>query len=156
MSRRPRFALALPLLWGASCVLGYRFPGDEFMLWALGSVAGIWVFLLIGDLDPGLPAAACVVLAGALTMAGAGALLDRLRMPWKLWLPAAAAVAILVGELYLRSFPSAQQAVEKHGSLAAYWVFAAQAGSYAATLLGMICVGTWRLLERLGSATPPD
>ncbi|MBC8328685.1 MAG: hypothetical protein ISR76_05820 [Planctomycetes bacterium] len=145
---RRNFATVLPLLWGACCVLGFRFPGDEYGLWAFGSVAGAWVFLLAGDISTTLYALPLLALAGMLTMWGAGRALDRLRVPWKLWIPSAVVIGALVVEAMLAGYPDLEQAVEKNGSLAAYLVFGLQVGGYGATLLGMVGVGIWRLLEQ--------
>ncbi len=145
---RRNYATVLPLLWAACCLLGFRFPGDEYGLWVLGSVAGVWVFLLAGDLQTTLYALPLLALAGMITMWGAGRALDRLRMPWKLWLGVAALAAAFVVEAMLHRYDSLEAAVQKNGSLAAYLIFGVHAGNYAATLFGMIGVGLWRLGER--------
>ncbi len=145
---RRNFATVLPLLWCLACVIGFRYPGDEYGLWALGSVAGAWVFLLAGDIQTTGAALPALALAGMLTMWGAGLALDRLRMSWKLWVAVALVVGALVVEAMLAQFPSLDEAAQKNGSLAAYLIFGLHAGSYAATLFGMVGVGAWRLLER--------
>lgn len=145
---RRRFLVVLPLLWLGLCLLGFQHPGDEYALWVVGSAAGIWVTALVREF--GSPAAALPLVAagGLVMMAGAGWCLDRLRTPWKLWLPLAVVVAVLVVEFQLSRFPDLAQARQRHGSLTAFLVLGAQTGGYAATLACMVGAGEWRLARR--------
>jgi hypothetical protein len=81
------FVLALPAGWAALSLLHFHFPGDEYGLWAVSSMAGTWIIFLlpsVGDLhQPWIRFS--VAATGALVMAGAGWLLYRLAARTCLW-----------------------------------------------------------------------
>ncbi|MBN2309507.1 MAG: hypothetical protein JXR94_11080 [Candidatus Hydrogenedentes bacterium] len=137
--RNKFFVWLVPLLWATCSYVHYHYPGDEYALYAIGSIAAIWIVPLvhIGDIhNPLFPLS--ITLAGAVVMAAAGWIMDRLRTHRRLWaaLYAGAAAAILCASLL--AFPSIDRAIRKNGSMAAYVLFAANAGLYVSVVLAPI------------------
>ncbi len=76
----------LPLLWTPCPLIQYRFPGDEYAMFAVSSIPGFWVGLIrpFGDIhDPAIPIS--IALAGALTVTAIGLLMDWMRVSKKTW-----------------------------------------------------------------------
>ncbi len=145
---RWRFVWALPLAWATLSYWALHHPGDEYGLWAAGSLAGIWVarfVRIVGSIWNPVPA---VLLCGAAVMALAGLLLDLLRTPRKLWLLLWLGAALLVLVTSLNAYPSYQRAMQKNGSLLAYVLFAANLGLTAASAVALPVMTTWRALQR--------
>jgi hypothetical protein len=130
------FLFALPAGWAALSLLHFHFPGDEYGLWAVSSMAGTWItFLLpsVGDIhQPWIRFS--VAATGALVMAGAGWLLYRLGARRWLWTTVWLLAALIILVITLQSYPSLNQAMRKNGSWTAYILSALLLGTYAATL----------------------
>lgn len=134
--RRRLFVWLVPALWALATVAGFQHPGDEYGLFALGAMAGLWVLLVLEPSSP-LGGLAPVLVAGALTTGLLGLLLDRLRAsPW-VWGVVCAVAAAAAACTMLARFPSLERAIGKNGSLTAYWICAFQLGGYAATLIAL-------------------
>lgn len=149
LSVRPLFTLALPPLWLITCLLSFRHPGDEYGLFGVGSLAGLWIHWLIGNAGSPLEALISIAVTGTLTMLALGYLLDRLRgplLPWlAIWLVAAAGFTTWT----LWEFPSWERAIGKNGSLAAYVLFGMTLGLLLATLVMIAATAPARLLRRV-------
>jgi hypothetical protein len=130
------FLFALPAGWAALSLLHFHFPGDEYSLWAVSSIAGTWItFLLpnVGDIhQPWIRFN--VAATGALVMAGAGWLLYRSGARKWLWTTVWLLAALIILVITLQSYPSLDQAIRKNGSWTAYILSALLLGTYAATL----------------------
>lgn len=137
------FVWLVPACWIAGCLVGFRHPGDEYALFALGSLAGLWVMLVVGDTGSTATVLAPMLLAGVATMALFGVLLDRLRASWRVWLVALLAVAGAALWLLLHGHADLDAARQKHGSLLAFGICALQLGGYGATLL-TLCLAAVR------------
>lgn len=152
------FLLVLPAVWAALSLLHFHFPGDEYGLWAVSSMAGTWsLFLLpnIGDIhQPWIRL--CVAGVGALVMMGAGWALWRLGVRKRLWTILWLVAAALVLFVTLQSYPSIERALAKNGSWTAYILSALLLGSYAATLISALVTLPVRLKHwrRPDAATP--
>jgi hypothetical protein len=152
MIRRWRFVWLLPLLWTAGCALGFAHPGDEYGLFLLDALPGLWAVALVGD-DGDVAGLLLPVLAcGAAVAFGIGLLLDRVQASLARWLALAAVGAVIAAVLLLRPFPDLQQATEKNGSLTAYGVCAWQLGSYAASALVLCAAAVRRAFARTGGS----
>ena len=86
------FVWLLPLLWMVTSVLSFQWPGDEYGLWSFGSLAGLWIVYLIGNIGNTARIAIFVIIAGSVSMVPLGLLLDMLRVRRRLWLFAIPAV----------------------------------------------------------------
>jgi hypothetical protein len=139
---------ALPVAWAATCFASAHFPGDEYGLWVVGSVAGLWILAIVGD-NGGIWDFLPIVLAtGAATMAVVGLLLDLLRTPRRWWLILWGVAAVGFCVITIGSYPSYERAMSKNGSLQAYIFFSLNAGLYCACLVLLLVMPIWRLLHR--------
>ncbi len=70
--KRLSYTFLLPALWGVCSFLGYFHPGDEYGLWALSSMAGIWIayFIKIGDIHN-------LMIPAGIALTGSGAPAER-------------------------------------------------------------------------------
>ncbi len=133
------YLAVLPALWSIGSLVHFHFPGDEYGLWVLGSIAGSWVAFIMpntGDIHHWTLRAA-VVGTGALTMFGAGALLLWLKVPIRAWIAGWLVSAPAMLALSLRGVSSFADALAKNGSWTAYGLFASLA---AATLTTALCI----------------
>jgi len=134
------FLLAVPAGWAALSLLHFHFPGDEYGLWAVSSMAGTWSLLLLPNLgDIHQPwIRLCVAGVGALVMAGAGWMLWRLRVRKHWWLVLWLVVAVVVLVTSVKSYPSLEHALRKNGSWTAYILSSLLLGMYAVMLVAGI------------------
>ena len=149
-TRSRRFRLLLPAIWGFGCLLGFQVPGDEYFLFAVGSIAGVWAGLLFaGDVQNVIVP---VLAAGGLLMFGIGFVIDLLRGSLAVWLPTWIAFAALMYHVSLSGFESTAAAIAKNGSLLAHVVCASQLGVYCATLITLLAAA----IRRYGALLSED
>jgi hypothetical protein len=157
------FTVSLPAIWVVTSAAGFRFPGDEYGLWAVGSLPGLWfpVLLGCGDLKVGLW---LTLLAGGAVTAGFGAVTDRLRVRWLPWYALWVVAAGVICGLELSSYPSWAKAMSKNGSFQAYALSSLNVGLMLSTLAMIAATAAWRgggrLIARFRpagrkSVTPP-
>src|ERR1041384_1068160 len=94
------FLMYLPLAWGACSLVHFGFPGDEYGLYFVSSLAGSWIcfFIQIGDIRQWwIPWS--IAATGFVVMAGVGFALVRLAIQRRVWL--AVFAAAMVGLLAL-------------------------------------------------------
>jgi len=158
------YLAALPALWGIGSLVHFHFPGDEYWLWVLGSIAGSWVAFIMpntGDIHHWTLRAA-VVGTGALTMFGAGALLLWLKVPIRAWIAGWLVSAPAMFALSLRGVSSFADALAKNGSWTACGLFASLAAATFTTalciLVGAMAQGwrTRRTRYEKGGTSPKD
>ncbi len=125
----------LPLLWGTVSYFSLGEPGDEYALFAVSSVAGIWIFAIVEDNGTPRELYPWVLGTGALTIGLLGLLLDLLRVRVRWWLGLWVVVALAFFGTTLANYPSYQRAIAKNGSLGAYIYFSLNAGLTATTLI---------------------
>jgi hypothetical protein len=121
---RPRFfTIVLPILWGTIATFSFQYPGDEYGLFGVGSLSGLWGLWLFPSLHQGVSPDRIfpvILLTGIATMAVLGYLVDRLRCSRVAfvitWLTAAAIVLAHV----LSLFDNYERALAKNGSTQAY------------------------------------
>jgi hypothetical protein len=146
-SNRWFFLLAVPVGWAAMSLLHFHFPGDEYGLWAVSSMAGTWsLFILpnVGDIhQPWIRL--CVAGVGALVMAGTGWVLWRLGVRKRLWVPVWLAASAILLFWALQSYPNLERALAKNGSWTAYILSSLLLGMYAATVISAIVTPSIRL-----------
>ena len=143
MPRTPLRRL-LPVVWGMGCLLGFSAPGDEYGLFALGSLLGVWVAFLLPSLHSPAGALLPVLAVGCGLMYGFGCLLDRLHARVAFWLCAWSVCGVAAVLLLLSNFATYEQAIARNGSLLAYLVCGSQLGAAAATLLAGIVAAVAR------------
>ncbi|MEM8679304.1 MAG: hypothetical protein AAGF97_08135 [Planctomycetota bacterium] len=145
----------LPLVWVPTAVRNLEHHGDEYGGFLVGSLAGCWIMPVISALSLNSPKQIMplIVLAGGLSMLGAGALLDRLRVPWIAWFGLWLAISLWMFADWFGKYPTVARALAKNGSYDTYLVTSINFGLTAATTLcigGSIIYffGRW-LLERI-------
>jgi len=141
MANPTRMRVLLPAVWGVGCLIGFGNPGDEYGLFALGSILGTWPLMLAdSSLALGLP-----LVAGCVLMCGAGRLLEALSANRSMWLWTWLVVGVATYAFLLAQFETIDAAVAKNGSLGAYMAFASQLGTYVATVLTLLvaAVRSW-------------
>jgi hypothetical protein len=143
--------LILPLTWAGGSLLHFRFPGDEYALWAVSSLAGSWVFIFIPNVgDINQPAIRLLVAgAGAVIIAGVGGILSWLRVRWWVWTTLWLATSLAWLGFTVGQYPSLERALAKNGSWWAYIFSAMLMGCYSALLLGAVGGGFKRCRQKL-------
>ena len=149
------FVWLVPLVWVAGSFLNALEPGDEYMLWGVGSFAGTWIYAFVNASGSFWANVASPLLVGAIVMALAGLLLAWLRASITVLVVIFAIVAASVALTSIAAHPSIARAIAKHGSLAAYWFFGAVYGWTIAVGLTIVGTAAWRLLFTTVSATRP-
>jgi len=143
------FTLLIPLAWGGCSLVHFQFPGDEYALYFISSLAGSWFcfFIQIGDIHQWwIPWS--IAATGASVMTGVGWVLARLGVPRRLWLVLFAVSALGLLALMLSGFPSFGRALAKNGSWWAYGCSAALIGSYVASALSLGLTPLVRWMKR--------
>lgn len=158
ISNRGFFLLVVPILWSFASVIHFRFPGDEYGLWVISSIAGSWALMVvpnIGDIhQPWIRSS--VAGAGALVMAAFGGVLCWLKVRILFWLVLWTISALTWLGFMLSGYPSLERALAKNGSWWAYLLSAAMMAAYTAMLIS-VAVGIFQLfLRRMArKPTPP-
>ena len=132
------FMLFIPIAWVLISRVHFRFPGDEYGMWAISSIVGTWslFFIRVGDINsPWM--FWMVAICGGLVMGGMGWVLARLRTPVWLWLVLflAASAGWLV--IMLQGYPDLERALAKNGSWWAYVLSSCLMGMYSAWVLSL-------------------
>jgi len=151
--KRRFFVWLLPVLWGACSLIHYRFPGDEYGMYGISSIVGLWTIFIIkvGDSNnPMFPIS--IALAGAIVMTGVGWFMDWMRIWKKLWVITFAICAIGVFAISILSFPSIERALQKNGSLWAYILFSINIGVYLSVIFSMSLTSIGRLWRKIKAA----
>lgn len=151
------YLLGVPLGWAGVSLLHFRWPGDEYAMWAISSMAGVWVLLFapnVGDIHQWWVRGA-VALVGFLVMGGAGWLVYWLKVRVRIWL--AVWLSSVVGWLgfMLMQYPSIERALAKNGSWAAYLCTAILMAVNSATILGIVGGGIKHFSKKGRPASVP-
>lgn len=128
----------LPGIWAPCSIFHFFYPGDEYAMWAISSIAGSWIVLIpLGHVHNALRPM-LVAAAGAVVMAAVGLVMDRMRVNRTLWTVLFAIAAVLIFIKLITDFPSIQRAVAKHGSLMAYVFSAILLAVYIAVIASLL------------------
>jgi hypothetical protein len=130
----------LPSLWSICSLLSFRFPGDEYGIYAVSSMAGTWAVFLFniqGDIHK-FAFRGTITTAGIIVMLIVGFILDKLRVKLKLWLVLYITLAALILVMTISSYPSIEKALSKNGSWWAYMFGSLNLGLYASVILSVI------------------
>lgn len=151
------YLLWLPLAWSVVSLLHFHWPGDEYAMWAISSMAGAWVLFFtpnVGDIQRWWIRGA-VAIVGFFVMSGAGWLLCWLKVRVRVWLVLwFGSVAGWMGFM-LMQYTSIERALAKNGSWAAYLCTAILMAAYSATLLTLIGGGCKRVMTKAKPASSP-
>jgi hypothetical protein len=139
------YSWLLPLLWGSGCWFGWQYPGEEHLLWLMGSIGGAWVAVINPDIGETTGILPVVLLTGAVLMLFVGALMDFLRVSFLLFTTLLVLAGGAVAWFTISRFPSYQAALDKNGSLQAYLLFGGMIGLY----VSVASASAWRILTLL-------
>ncbi|MBK8097757.1 MAG: hypothetical protein IPK26_11660 [Planctomycetes bacterium] len=130
-----RHVWCLPAAFGVLCALSAAWPGEGWQSFSIGSIAGLWVGLVLGDLvsHPFWP----TLLGGMATMAVFGLMLDGLRVPIVVWVLVSPVAACGAGYVLLQGFPDLDAALVARGSWLGAGICALQLGSYVAVMVAL-------------------
>ena len=145
--RRRLFVWLLPLVWTTVAWRNFSHPGDQFSGFAAGAMAGMWAISLPSEITTPAQFLTRVLVAGAATMALAGALLDRLHVrlvPWLIVVCIASGTILLTD---IASHTSLQHALDSRGSYQAFLLPAINLGQYFASLVMFVFTGVTRHLR---------
>jgi hypothetical protein len=138
----------VPLMWTLISWANAYFPGDEYALSALGSIAGLWILFIVENTGSFWNIFWKVLVTGAVTMAIVGLVLDLLRAPRRLWAVGLVIAAIGICMFTITSYPSYQKAMSKHGSLPAYVFLSLNLGLYVSSALMLVVAPIARIWKR--------
>ncbi|NQU45104.1 hypothetical protein HQ520_17610 [bacterium] len=153
------FVWFLPIIWATCSLLHFRHPGDEYAMYAVSSIAGVWIGFIVpfGDIhDPMIPISVAAV--GGLVMAAIGFVMDYLRVRQLVW---ALLFVILVPAVFVESilsYPSIERALGKNGSWWTYVFFSIGMGINLSIPLALLVKGVesgWRKWIRGEGKTRP-
>jgi len=151
------FLLAVPGLWVACSLIHFQFPGDEYTLWAIGSMAGSWIFLLlpnVGDIHQGWIRCS-VAGTGALVMTMVGWILCGLNVRKRIWIGLWAVGAVVWSGFMMSRFTSPAEALAKNGSWWTYFFSTAMMAVYFAILLTLMGGGVKFLVRKFSRPLMP-
>lgn len=134
------FLLAVPGLWVSCALIHFHFPGDEYALWVIDSMAGTWIFLLlpnVGDIHQGWIRFS-VAGTGAVVMTVAGWILCGLNVRRRIWIVLWAVGVVAWSGFMMSRFTSPEEALAKNGSWWTYIFSTAMMAVYFATLLALM------------------
>ena len=143
------FVWLVPIVWVGVSFGQYYHPGDEYGLYAVGSIAGAWIgiFDLPGD-NNDLFFPLSIAFTGAVLMAIAGLGLDKFRVRKVFfaifWL--VAGVSLFLFSIF--SYPNIERALSKNGSWLAYIFFAMNMGLTTTVFLSLLFFIPFRLIQR--------
>lgn len=147
---RPRwlYVWLIPLMWMFITWISFHHPGDEYGLFAVGALAGIWSALVLpmpGNIHSILP---YVLLTGSVTLGIFAAAMDKLRVPWVAWFVIWSATTAFLFWLIFSQYPSAERALAKNGSYASYISSSSNVAIYVATVATLFGTGIYRAGKR--------
>lgn len=150
MTNKYIYVWLLPLVWATCSVLSFQFPGDEYALYAISSMIGTWVVMVIdmpGDIHH--PAFwVSITVTGAIIMSLVGLGMSVLRTKIKLWVILYIVSTIIFFIVTLSSYPSMEKALSKNGSWWAYIFSSLNMGMYASVVLCGIINGITRIIKK--------
>lgn len=135
------YILTLPIVWAIATVVSYFHPGDEYGMFVFSSIAGAWVCFTMRNIGHLRDVLWIIIVAGVAVLAVLGLLMDRLRVPKRVWGALFVLGFSLVLATSLLQFPSLDRAVSKNGSITAYIAAACNVGLYLSITLALIIRG---------------
>ena len=148
--KQPRrfYAIGLPLVWGATSLVNFRYPGDEYGGWAVSSLPGLWgAYFSFGN-SP-LAALPVVLIAGLLVTGAFGVLMDWLAVPWGPWYLLWIVLAGLIFYWSVHDFPTWSRAISKNGSIQAYILPSSNVGLMLSSITCTFLTAAGRSVTRL-------
>jgi hypothetical protein len=136
MKRDLFYVWFIPLLWCGFTIVSYFHPGDEYGLFACGSMAGAWLFFFcrFDSLGQGLLP---VLAAGAIVIIPFGFVLDLLRVKKRYWFILFALLVAVLFYWQFTTYGSFERMRRKQGYVIAVVVALCNLSIYATTLLAI-------------------
>ena len=143
------YIFVFPILWASVSFVSYFHPGDEYAMYAISNIIGIWP-ILIFQLDiHSLLTPTIVALIGGSAMVIVGFGMDRLRVNRWVWCGAWLIITILLFILAITPYPSIEKALSKNGSLTAYIAGSMNIGLYFSIVVSVIFKVILILIKRM-------
>ncbi len=150
MTKRYFFIMLLPIVWIIVSFVSYYHPGDEYAMYAISNIIGVWPFFLFEPPDVhGLLFPSLVAVIGGLTLAGIGFGLDRLRGNRWVWAVSWVMLSMLLAAFQISQYPTVQKALSKNGSWTAYIAGAMNIGLYFSVLVSAVSRTIILLIKRV-------
>lgn len=136
MKRDYFYVWFIPLLWCGFTVVSYFHPGDEYGLFAIGSMAGAWLFFFcrFDSLGQGLLP---ILAAGAIVLVPFGFGLDLLRVKKRYWFILFGLLVVVLFFCLFATYGSFERMRRKEGYVAAVVAATCNLSIYAATILSI-------------------
>lgn len=144
----------IPLVWAMTSYLQYFHPGDEYGMYVISSLPGIWIGIIVSSFDIGDPimGGGLVALVGALVMTTFGFLMDSVKVQKIFWAFAFSGAAVAVFIMSIMSYPSLDRAIAKNGSIRAYVFMSINVGIYFSIVLSLAAKGIEVLFFRINKS----
>ena len=137
----------VPLLWCGFSVVSSFHTGDEHGMFILGSIAGFWPFFLVRFFNPFGGGLWVILVAGSVTMALPGLLMDLLRVRKRVWVALLVVLFVLFFVLQYFEYGSFERMRRKQGYVGGVVVATCNWSIYATSIL-CIVGGFFRFLVR--------
>ncbi|HUS72500.1 MAG TPA: hypothetical protein VMY06_05485 [Sedimentisphaerales bacterium] len=140
----------LPFFWSICSLVSFEFPGDEYAIYAVSSMAGTWAVFLLniqGDIHK-FAFRGTITTTGIIVMLIVGFILAKLRVKLILWFVLYITLAAVILAITISSYPSIEKALSKNGSWWAYIFGSLNLGLYASVILSVIITLIVKLFEK--------
>ncbi len=118
--KRHFFTIILPILWSSVSIVSYFHPGDEYGIYAVSCIIGIWPFFIFQPDIHSLITPTLVAVIGGVTIGIVGFGLEKLRVNRWFWCVLWGVILIVLVITTVSGYPSIQRALAKNGSWTAY------------------------------------
>jgi hypothetical protein len=140
----------LPLVWAIVSFISYKHPGDEYALYAISSLPGVWLAYFVKSVPiQNLFFPVIIALIGGLVMALLGFSLHKLSVNSKHYYTAFAVCIGLIVLWFNRSFPSVEKLIAKNGSWTACIAFAVNTSLYLSAIFALVIALIYRSVKKL-------
>jgi len=143
------YMAVLPILWASVSFVSYYHPGDEYAMYAVSSIIGIWPFYLIQPDIHSLVTPIIVACVGGFIMMIVGFGMDRLRVNRWIWCGVWLFFSILLCFNAIHGYPTIKKALAKNGSWTAYIAGSMNMGLYLSVIVSVFITFLVLLIRRM-------
>lgn len=136
--KRAFYIFVLPIVWISVSFVSYFYPGDEYGIYVISNIIGVWPFFIFQPEIYSLLTPAIVACVGGFIMVIVGFGMDKLRVHRRFWCGAWGVFTILLFIFAISQYPSIQKALSKNGSWTAYIAGAMNMGLYLSVVISVL------------------